>query len=234
MVILTPAIAPPCESVAVPAMRPKMLWAAAVSTTQVVNKTANITAAVFNTHPGNSPPQTTWFDLDSFVLTGTPPLEKIEISFFSSHSSRPTSFLFSFQPVFSWPSEEKLGNLLAENRVLHCETASHSISGPKNSRPSPGPLHPFNWLRSEPTLPWLPGTPIQQKACPPLASTLGRSQEPSLWSSERLVRKRSWPQPAVRNENARQHRCTGDLPPSLRHRWRSLATGPPLTQLSTH
>src|SRR6266550_439771 len=90
MVIFTPATEPPCESVTVPAIRPKMLWAEAVSTIQTVHKTANISHTVFNTSLRNSPSQTSWFDPDSFVLTRTP-LEKIEIST-SCHSSWPASF----------------------------------------------------------------------------------------------------------------------------------------------
>src|SRR5260370_41556417 len=91
MVIFTPAAAPPCESVKVPANRPKMLWAAAVSTMQVVNKTANRNAAASNKNRGKSTPQTTWFDLDSFVVTRTPPSKKNrDLVFFLS--PRPTSF----------------------------------------------------------------------------------------------------------------------------------------------
>src|SRR6266851_4540107 len=123
MVIFTPATAPPCESVTVPAIRPKMLCAAAVLTMQVVNKTANRNAAVFNENPGKSTPLTTWFDLDSFVLTRTPPSKKIEITS-PAYSFWPTAFFFP--PRFRTAATGKSwkGPDLAP-RVLHWETASH-------------------------------------------------------------------------------------------------------------
>src|ERR1700730_10913910 len=104
MVIFAPATEAPCESVTVPAMRPKMLWAAAGLTTQVVNKTVNINAAVFNANPGSLPPQTSWFDLDSFP-TRTPPSKK------NSHVFRLflLADLFFRPPRFNAAPEGNLG-----------------------------------------------------------------------------------------------------------------------------
>src|SRR5260370_26645839 len=121
MVIFTPATAPPCESMTVPAIRPKMLWAAAVLTIQVVNKTANRNAAVFNENPGKSTPLTTWFDLDSFVVTRTPPSKKIEITS-PAYSFWPTSFFF--HPVPGRPPEENLGKSPTQ-RLAYCIVRRH-------------------------------------------------------------------------------------------------------------
>src|SRR6266436_6233197 len=79
MVIFTPATAPPCASVTVPEIRPKMLCAEVMPITQVANMAANVNTAAFNTNLGNLSRRTTWFDLDSFVLTRTPP-SRIRIS----------------------------------------------------------------------------------------------------------------------------------------------------------
>src|SRR5256885_918112 len=103
MVIFTPATELPCESVTVPAIRPKMLWAAAVSTIQTVHKTANISHTVFNTSLRNSPSQTSWFDPDSFVLTRTPPRENRDLDFLLLLLA---SLLFSSHLVSAWAPAE--------------------------------------------------------------------------------------------------------------------------------
>src|SRR5260370_39711173 len=131
MVIFTPATTPPCESVTVPAIRPKMLWAAAVSTTQAVNSTANINAAVFNAMLRNAPFQTTWFDLDTFVLTGTPPSKKWTLRLLLFPSGQRPSL---FPPRFSLAIRGKSQKISDTTpRVLHCEMASHSHSGSEKS-----------------------------------------------------------------------------------------------------
>src|SRR5712664_4360502 len=136
MVILTPATAPPCESVTVPAIRPKMLWAAAVSAIQVVNKTANKNTAVFNTNSGNSPPQTTWFDLDSFIFTRTPPSKKLRTRLPPIPTGRPPFF---FPPRFRLAVRGKSRKAFdSKPCVPHCETASHSLSGSEKSPASAG------------------------------------------------------------------------------------------------
>src|SRR5712691_12752383 len=126
-VIFTPATEPPCESVTVPAIRPKMLWAAAVSTIQTVHKTANISHTVFNTSLRNSPPQTSWFDPDSLVLTRTPPPSKnrdLDFLLFLL-----ASLLFSSHPVSAWPPAENLGRSLAQ-RLAYCIARRHLSHSP--------------------------------------------------------------------------------------------------------
>src|SRR6267378_3129607 len=203
MVIFTPATTPPCESVTVPAIRPKMLWAAAVSTTQAVNSTANVNAAVFNAMLRNAPFQTTWFDLDTFVLTGTPPSKKwtprpSPIPFWPASFSLPTPI----QPGHQRKIPEDLRHNAARTALRDGISLTRWLRKKPDFRRAPSADPPTPLLRAQLRAAHL-RTPVPRIARSRPASPLGRSPEFVPWSGGTPALKRSSPQTVSPNGHVR-------------------------------